>query len=49
MNNAQDILDKLATREFNALIGVTESVWLDAKECPYVLDTTKQSWRLQRM
>jgi hypothetical protein len=42
MNNAQDVLDRLTNREFNALIGVAESVWLDAKECPYVLDTMKQ-------
>lgn len=48
MNNAQDVLDKLAAGEFKALIGIAESVWLDAKECPYVLDTTKQKLEIAK-
>src|SRR5260370_41826673 len=48
MNNAQKVLDKLAAGEFNALIGIAESVWLDAKECPYVLDTMKQKLEIAK-
>ena len=48
MNTAQEVLDKLATREFDGLIGITEGVWLDAKECPYVLDTMKQKLELAK-
>lgn len=48
MNNPQDVLGRLTTGEFNALIGVAESVWLDAKECPYVLDTMKQKLEIAK-
>jgi hypothetical protein len=42
MNNFGELLEKLAAKQFDALIGVSESVWLDAKESPYILDTLKK-------
>lgn len=48
MNSAQEVLEKLAAGEFAALIGLAECVWLDAKEFPYVFDTTKQKLELAK-
>jgi hypothetical protein len=48
MKNAQDILDKLAAGDFGALIGIAESVWIDAKDRPYVLESTKQKLELAK-
>lgn len=42
MDTAAEILEKLAARQFHALVGVPEGLWLDAKESPYILDTPKQ-------
>src|SRR5579863_4430710 len=44
----QELADKLAAKEFEALIGVAESVWLDAKKSPYMLDTPKQKLELAK-
>jgi hypothetical protein len=41
-------LDKLAAAEFKVLIGIAEGVWLDTKECPYVLDTVKEKLRIAK-
>jgi hypothetical protein len=48
MNNPRDVLDKLAAGEIDTLIGIAEGVWLDAKESPYILDTTKQKLELAK-
>ena len=48
MDHAREILEKLTARDFDALIGVAESVWLDAKDRPYVFDTTKQRLELAK-
>lgn len=48
MNNAQDVLDRLAAGDFGALIGIAECVWIDAKDRPYVLESTKQKLELAK-
>lgn len=48
MNNVGEVLEKLAAKQFDALIGVSEAVWLDAKESPYILDTLKQKLELAK-
>ncbi len=48
MNNVSEVLEKLAAKQFDALIGVSEAAWLDAKESPYILDTLKQKLELAK-
>ncbi len=48
MNNVGEVLDKLAAKRFDALIGVSGGVWLDAKESPYILDALKQKLELAK-
>lgn len=48
MNTPQEVVDKLAAKAFDSLIGVAESGWLDAKQSPYVLDTQKQKLELAK-
>jgi hypothetical protein len=48
MKSAQEVLEELGTRNFDALIGIAESVWLEAKETPYPLDTPKQKLELAK-
>jgi hypothetical protein len=48
MNSPKDILEKLETLDFDALIGLMESEWLDAKETPYHLDSPKQKLELAK-
>src|SRR5258708_23751391 len=48
MNHACEVLEKLTARDFDALIGVAEGVGLDAKDRPYVFDTTKQRLELAK-
>ena len=48
MKSPREVLEKLETRDFHALIGIAESVWLDAKESPYLLDTPKQKLELAK-
>jgi hypothetical protein len=48
MNNVGEVLERLAAKQFDALIGVSEGVWLDAKESPYMLDTLKQKLELAK-
>jgi len=48
MNNVEEVLEKLAAKQFDALVGVSESVWLDAKESPYLLDVLKQKLELAK-
>ncbi len=42
MNNFGELLEKLAAKQFDALIGVSDGVWLDAEEGSYILDTLKK-------
>jgi hypothetical protein len=48
MKNVAEVLEKLAAKEFDALVGVSESAWLDAKESPYFLDGLKQKLELAK-
>ena len=48
MDQINDILGKLAAGQFDSLIGISEGVWLDAKETPYVLDVPKQKLELAK-
>lgn len=48
MNTPNEVLSQLAARDFASLIGLPESVWLDAKETPYMLDTPKQKLELAK-
>jgi hypothetical protein len=48
MRNVAAVLEKLAARQFDALVGVSESGWLDAKESPYILDGMKQKLELAK-
>lgn len=48
MQGVNDVSEKLAAREFQDLIGLTECEWLDAKESPYLLDTAKQKLELAK-
>ena len=41
-------MGKLAAGDFGALIGTAESVWIDAKDRPYVLQSTKQKLELAK-
>jgi hypothetical protein len=43
-----EVLEKLAAKQFDALVGVSESAWLDAKESPYALDGLKQKLELAK-
>ena len=47
MNNGKDVLDRLATGEFNVLIGIAERVW-HTKECPRSWTQLRRIWRLQK-
>lgn len=42
MKSSIDVLEKLEAKDFEALIGLVENEWLDAKETPYHLDLPKQ-------
>jgi hypothetical protein len=46
MKTSGEILEKLETGDFDALIGVMETEWLDAKRTPYHLGTQKQKLEL---
>lgn len=48
MQSVHDVLEKLLVGQFDALIGLPESEWLEAKPSPYVLDTTKQKLELAK-
>jgi hypothetical protein len=48
MNNVGEVLEKLAAKQFDALVGVSESAWLDAKESPYILDGLRQKLELAK-
>ena len=48
MNSVGEVLGKLAATQFDALIGVSEGVWLDAKETPYLVETLKQKLELAK-
>src|SRR2546423_1265356 len=48
MKSTAEVLEKLEARDFDSLIGIAESVWLDAKETPYPLDTLKQKLELAK-
>ncbi len=48
MTSPKDVLEKLEARDFEALIGLMESEWLDAKETPYHLDSQKQKLELAK-
>jgi hypothetical protein len=40
-NSPKEVLDKLVAGDFQNLIGITESVWIDSKQIPYILDSPK--------
>jgi predicted HTH transcriptional regulator len=48
MTTPKEVLEKLETGDFDALIGLMESEWLDAKETPYHLDTPKQKLEIAK-
>lgn len=48
MKSSGEVLQKLEARDFEALIGLVESEWLDAKEKPYHLDSPKQKLELAK-
>lgn len=48
MNATETVLQKLDTGEFEGLIGMAESEWLEAKESPYPLDTPRQKLELAK-
>ena len=48
MNSVSEVLEKLVAKDFHALIGIAEGVWLDAKESPYLFETTKQKLELAK-
>jgi len=48
MNSPKEVLEKLLAGDFQSLIGITESVWIDAKEIPYILDTPKKKMELAK-
>lgn len=48
MNPVSEVLEKLAAKDFEGLIGLWESVWLEAKESPYILDAPKQKLELAK-
>jgi hypothetical protein len=48
MNSPRDVLEKLEAHDFEALIGLVENEWLDAKETPYHLDSPKQKLELAK-
>lgn len=43
-----DLIDALATGEFERLIGTPEGDWLDFKTSPYQLDTPQGKWELAK-
>jgi hypothetical protein len=48
MTSPKEVLEKLEARDFEALIGLAESQWLDAKETPYHLESPKQKLELAK-
>lgn len=48
MNNVKEILEKLTAKQFDALLGLYENGWLEAKGSPYVLDSLKQKLELAK-
>jgi hypothetical protein len=48
METPEEILAKLMSRDFDSLLGLAESVWLEAKESPYALDVPKQRRELTK-
>jgi hypothetical protein len=48
MTSPKEILEKLTACDFDALIGLFESEWLDAKETPYHLDVAPQKRELAK-
>lgn len=48
MDTPNGVLEKLDAKDFGALVGMAECVWMDAKESPYVLDTPKQKLELAK-
>jgi hypothetical protein len=48
MKSPKEVLEKLEARDFDALLGLVESGWLDAKETPYHLDSPKQKLELAK-
>jgi hypothetical protein len=40
--SAKVVLEELAAKNFESLVGVSEGVWLEAKQSPYVFETPKQ-------
>jgi hypothetical protein len=48
MNSPKEVLEKLEACDFEALRGLFESEWLDAKETPYHLDAAPQKRELAK-
>lgn len=48
MKSPSDVLEKLETHDFEALIGLVESEWLEAKGSPYPLCSPKQKLELAK-
>jgi hypothetical protein len=48
MNSKEDVLEKLANKDFGALVGTAESVWLEAKDRPYTFDTQQHKLELAK-
>jgi len=48
MTSPRELLEKLEARDFEALLGLMESEWLEAKETPYHLDSHKQKLELAK-
>jgi hypothetical protein len=43
-----DVMEKLASKEFDALVGELESDWLECKQSPYRLETDRQKLELAK-
>jgi len=48
IETADEVLEALRAGQFHALVGLRESVWLEAKQMPYVFDTQKQELELAK-
>lgn len=48
VESAGDLIDALATGEFDRVLGTPESHWVDFKRDPYQLDTPKGQWELAK-
>ena len=48
MSSISEVLKQLVAKNFEGLIGLSENVWLEAKDRPYIFDTTKQKLELAK-